>query len=309
MKPLNNLTATAVILISLLLSLSACVKDEKPKKVSLYQKEAEAKPRNEAAMKDMSFGFELAIGPKEEIEIYTPFISYLEEKTGRRFQIKFSENNEEIVRNLGLGKMDFALIGSLSYVIGRQEYGINYLASGVNKEGDPQYHTAIITRPESGINTIKELMGKTFAFGEQMSTQGYLMPRKMLEEAGIKIEDISYVFTGSSLETVKMVLNGEKDAGSIQGTLALSLQSGGKVKIIGISGAYPSSIVAYNSSVDKETVEKVRSALLEFEPAGKHRRILYNWEATEMPLGFTTVDEAEIESIALLAERYGFLKR
>lgn len=302
-------SSVVFFLISILI-FPGCVKDEKPKKVSLHSETHETSGQDEGLLSDtLEFGFDLTLGPKEEIEIYTPFIRYLEKTTGERFEIKFSEKYEETVRNLGLGDTDFAAIGLLSYIIGRREYGIKYLVSGVNKDGDPRYHTAIIARPDSDIKDIAGLKGRTFAFGARISTQGHLIPRKMLEDAGITLNDINYVYTGSHLDTVKAVLNGERDAGAIQDTLAARLEAEGKVKIIGLSEEYPSSLIAYNSSVDKDTVAKVKAALLAFDPTGKHSHILFNWDRTEMPLGFVTVDEAEIDKIAGLAERYGLLKR
>jgi phosphonate transport system substrate-binding protein len=220
----------------ILLISSGCVKDEKPKKVSLYKKSSTSLRHSKDQLLDtLQFGFDLRLGPKEEIEIYTPFLRYLEKTTGERFHINFTEQYEDTVKNLGLGETDFAAIGSLSYVIGKREYGIKYLVSGVNREGDARYHAAIITRPDSDINDIKELKGKSFAFGSRISTQGHLIPRKMLEDAGITINDINYIYSGSHVNAVKAVLNGDKDAGGIQDTLAKSLEAEGKVKILAFS--------------------------------------------------------------------------
>ncbi len=305
----HNIKRFITVLFALLLFLSSgCAKDEKPKKVSLYKRSSNIKHHSEDPLLDtLQFGFDLRLGPKEEIEIYTPFLKYLEKTTGERFNINFTEKYEETVRNLGLGNTDFAAIGSLSYVIGRREYGIKYLVSGVNREGDARYQSAIITRPDSGIDNIKDLRGRSFAFGSRMSTQGHLIPRKMLEDAGILIDNIDHIYSGSHVNAVKAVLNGEKAAAGIQDTLAKSLESEGKIKILAFSEPYPSSLVAYNGATDRELVEKMRSALLEFEPMGKHKHILFQWNRTEMPLGFISVDEAEIEKIAELAERYGLL--
>jgi phosphonate transport system substrate-binding protein len=304
------ITPFLIIFSLFFLSFSGCVKDEKPKKVSLYKKSSKASRHAEDSLVNtLWFGFDLRLGPKEEIEIYTPFLRYLEKTTGERFHIKFTEKYEDTLKNLGLGETDFAAIGSLSYVIGRNEYGIRYLVSGVNREGDPRYHAAIITRPDSDINDIRDLKGKSFAFGAKMSTQGHLIPRKMLEDAGITLDKINHVYTGSHVNAVKAVLNRERDAAGIQDTLAKRLEAEGLIKIIGLSEPYPSSLIAYNSAVSRTTVEKVKSALLAFEPAGKHKHILYDWNKTEMPLGFVAVDEAEIDKIAELAERYGLLRR
>ncbi len=288
---------------------SGCTKRDPPKKVSLTKRAGEISKRiGYPQQNTIWFGFDLRLGPKEEVMIYTPFLKYLAKATGRRFRIKFTEKYEDTVENLGKGATHFAAIGTLSYVIGEEKYGIKYLVSGVNQEGDPTYHSMIFTEPESDIQNIKDLRGKCFAFGSKMSTKGHLVPRKMLEDAGITLQDLSsYIYTGSHVNVVRAVLNGECDAGGIQDTLAKRLVSEGKIKILKISEPYPSILIAYNSSVNSETVEAVRSALLAFEPTGKHKDMLLDWDKTEMSLGFTALNEFELNKVTNLAREYGFL--
>lgn len=294
----------------LLLISSGCSEQESTKKVSLAGRSAETPGKTEAPSKDtIWFGFDLRLGPKEEIKIYAPFLKYLEEATGRHFRIKFTEKYENTLKNLGEGTTHFAAIGTLSYAIGNDMYGIKYLLSGVNQEGDPRYHAAIITAPESKINDVKHLKGKSFCFGSKMSTQGHLIPRKMLEDAGITLKDLNhYNYTGSHVNTVSDVLKGECDAGGIQDVLANNLAAEGKIKIISYSEPYPSSIIAYNKDVDSDTVRAVKGALLAFEPRGRHKYMLYDWDKTEMPLGFTVLNEFEISRVTALARKYDLIK-
>lgn len=293
------------------LTLSSCVKKETPKKVSLYNRAGAAGNGIEFTYPNtLLFGFDLRLGPKEEVRIYTPFLRYLEENTRRRFRIKFTEKHEDTIKNLGRGKTHFAAVGVLSYVIAEHKYGIKYLVSGINKEGDPQYHAAVITAPDSGIQELKDLKGKCFAFGSKISTQGHLIPRKMLEDSGVTLDDLSsYKYRPSHLDAVRSVLNGECDAAGINNTLATSMLSKGEIKIIQISHPYPNSVIAYNTSVNEEIVKEIRSALIAFEPMGKHSDMLYDWHKTEMPMGFTEINEPELNEIKMLARKYGLLEK
>lgn len=309
-KRTNHVNSLLLFLLFFLLIFPGCTKKETPKKVSLYKKTAETssgpeKPR----LTTLWFGFDLRLGPKEELLIYTPFLKYLEKATGKRFRIKFTGKYEDTVENLGKGVTHFAAIGTLNYVIGSEKYGIKYLVSGVNKDGDPKYHSIIITGPDSDIQTISDLRGKCFAFGSQMSTQGHLIPRKMLEDEGITLNDLSkHIYTGSHINAVKSVLNGDCDAAGIQDTLAERLVSEGKVKILKVSETYPSSLIAYNKTLDSKIVNAVRTALLDFEPVVKHKNMLYDWDKTEMPLGFTQINELELNKVKKLANEYGLLE-
>ena len=292
---------------------SGCSQKENPKKVSLYKRTYETHRGIDNTQKDiLQFGFDLRLDPKEDVRIYTPLLKYLEKTTGKRFRIKFNEKYEDTIENLSNGVTHFAAIGPLSYVIGREKYGygIKYLVSGVNKEGDPKYRAVIFASPESALGNIKDLNGKCFAFGSRISTQGHLIPRKMLEDEGITLKDLSdYVYTGSHINAVKSVLNGECDAGGIQDTLAARLAEKGTIKILKISKPFPSSLIAYNGAVENEIVEAVRSSLLDFDPMTTHKDMLVDWDKTEMALGFTRVNENELYKVAVLARKYGLLTK
>jgi len=299
----------SIFLLSLLILLSGCTKKETPKKVSLYNRTGDVSTAADQSSQDILwFGFDPRLGPKEEVLIYTPFLKYLEQATGKHFRIKFTERDEETVNNLGKGITHFASLGTLNYVIGKNKYGIKYLVSGVNRDGAPKYQSAVFTKPESSIQDLQALKGKCFAFGSHMSAEGHLIPRNMLEDAGITLKDLgNFIYTGSHINTARSVLNGECDAGGIQDTLAKRLAAEGKIRIIKMSEPFPGSIIAYNGAVDSETVAAVRSALLAFDPAGSHKGMLVDWDRTEMPLGFTEINEQELDKVAGFAREYGLL--
>jgi len=307
---MNKFTKTLLFTVGFVVLMTAgCTESETPKKVSLHKRsgnmtEKAGLPKHNT----LWFGFDLRLGPKEEVTIYTPFLKYLEQKTGRRFRIKFTEKYKDTVDNLGTGITDFAAIGSLSFVKGKETYGIHHLVSGVNHEGDTTYHAMIVTSPNNGIDNIKDIRGKCFAFGSEMSTQGHLIPRQMLEDNGITLDNLSkHIYTGSHLNAAMSVINGECDAAGIQDILAKRLESEGKINIIKISEPFPNSLIAYNSAVDKLMVKEVKAALLAFDPTGKHKNILVDWDKTEMPMGFTEINELEFDKVKILAEKYGLM--
>lgn len=302
-------TCFLIVLAFLFMAVSGCKKEETAKKVSLYKVSEEDLNKPAApSPSTLWFGFDPRLGPKEEVQIYTPFLKYLEKAAGKRFRIKFTEKYQDTVENLSKGITHFAVLGTLRYVIGRESHGIKYLVSGVNKDGDPRDHSVIFTKADSNIDNLSDLKGKCFAFGSEMSAQGHLIPRKMMETAGITLKDLDrYFYTGSHLSAVKAVLNGECDAGGIQDVMADRLVAEGKIKIIKMSDSYPGSIIAYHQGLDDKTVQTVKEALLAFEPAGKHKNMLVDWDRTEMPLGFTVLNEVELQKVKELAKEYGLL--
>jgi len=248
--------------------LCGCGDREVPKKVSLDKRS----PVSEDYIKhtgvgSLKFGFDLRLGPREDVRIYLPFLRYLEENTGSSFSLRFTEKYEDTVENLGKGITHFAALGPVNCILANKKYGTGCLVMGLNSEGKPSYRAVIFTRADSPIKNLKDLKGKTFAFGDKYSTQGHIIPRKMLEDAGITQERLrSYVFTGSHANTARAVLNGEYDAGGIQDTLAERLLAEGKIRILAASKPYPSSLICYNKNIDPLILKAVKAALLSLDP-------------------------------------------
>ena len=257
-----------------------------------------------------NFGFDLRNSIKEDVRQYAPFLKYLEHKTGYRFEIRFTPESSNIEDDLGKGIVQFAAIGAGTYLAAHQRYGVIPLVRGLNAKGKAEYQSAIIVRPDSSIRSLSELKGKSFAFGNFTSSQGHLIPRVILAQHGILLKDFShYTWTGSHYNCASAVADGEFDAGGIQDTMAFSLAQEGRVKILLLSDFYPSSGIAVNRDVDLQVQNKVKQALLDFEPNGRHAGGLHNWEKTEMANGFIEASFQDYDEMKVWAEKFGFLPR
>jgi len=65
--------------------------------------------------------------------------------------------------------------------------------------------------------------------------------------------------------------------------------------------------IVVNKDVPEEIADKVKTALLQFDPAGKHKDGLINWDKTEMPGGFTDVKPQDYDVLKKIAEEYRLL--
>ncbi|MCP4351575.1 MAG: PhnD/SsuA/transferrin family substrate-binding protein [Desulfobacterales bacterium] len=255
------------------------------------------------------FGFGHRLKAAEEAKIYTPFLQYLFEKTGHRFAPRFVQKSESMSDLIGKGHVQFIAFGSVEYVHTNEKYGATPLVRGLNSQNKAAYQAAIITQPGSNIKTIKDIRGRTFAFGSSESTQGHLIPRIMLLKFGITLKDLKdHTYTGSHSKAGQAVFSRRYDAGGLQDTLAKNLEKKGLVRIVAMSDFYPSSGVAANKNVKPEIAEAVKSALLEFEPMGRDKKRLYHWERTEMPNGFVKASESDYNAIRDAMLKMGLLE-
>ena len=255
------------------------------------------------------FGFDLRASPQEDAAQYIPFLGYLEYTTGYRFKLKFTPKNSSTIEELGRNQIQFAAMGATSFLEARSRYGAISLARGINHQGKAEYRAVFVARPDSPISSIEDIKNHNLAFGNRNSTQGHLIPRIMLNEHGIALDELrSYGYTGSHQNCAEAVVSGKYDVCGMQDQLAEKLAGEGQLKIIHTSRYYPSSGIVANKHVPEKVIEHVKQALLDFEPEGKHGQTLYNWDRTEMPGGFQAAAEGDYAELLQWSVRLGFLQ-
>lgn len=145
---------------------------------------------------------------------YRPLAQYLAKQLGRLVELRTVDTWEGLAKSLANGETDLALLGPWGYVLANHESGAQ-VVSTILYDGKPEYFAIIVTHPESGIKTVADLKGKTFAFGDKGSTSGYLIPLHYFAQQGIDPEKYfsKVVYTKhQAIET--QVVAGQLDAGA-----------------------------------------------------------------------------------------------
>jgi phosphonate transport system substrate-binding protein len=256
----------------------------------------------------LRFSFDLRHTPVEDARQYLPLLRYLSKATGQKFELSFMPDSSTALQALGENKVQFAALGAGSYIIARERFGVVPVVRGIGETGRAEYRSVIIVPPDSPIHSVEELAGKRFAFGSKTSTQAHLIPRIVLLQHGIRLDALSaYGYTGSHHGCADAVLGSRSDAGGIQDTMGLELAKAGLVRVLHISGYYPSSGIVASPGVSSEVLATVKRALIAFDPQGRDAASLYDWHKTEMPGGFTESQDKDYENLRKWARRLGFL--
>ena len=252
-------------------------------------------------------GFDLRSSPQEDARQYLPFLKYMESKTNYKFKIHFTNKNSNIIDDLGDGHVQFAFIGATSFIEAQEQYNAKPIVRGINHKGRAEYRSFFIVKPNSTIKDINDIKGKRLAFGSKTSTQGHLIPRIIMEKNKINLSDFAvYEYTGSHQNCANAVISGKYDICVMQDTMASELEEQGLVRTFYKSDYYPSSGVAANKDVPPVVVKKVKQAMLDFEPKGRHQEGLYNWDRTEMPNGFVEAMSVDYTKLREWSMRLGF---
>lgn len=306
---MTRILSTILSFILLIFSTVGCANLIKDKVIPLTQEgQGSVKAKMDQVTPVYTFSYDRRMDPAEDVKMYAPFLKYLERETGYQFKLRPMASSENLIEELGTGRVELAAIGTLSYLQAHQKYGVRAIARGITEQGKAEYRALIITSANSNIKSIRDLKGKSFAFGSDTSTQGHLIPRIMLYQAGINLTDLAgYTYAGSHFDTANAVISGRYAAGGIQDTLGRELANKGLVRVLAESEEFPSSTISVSASLPPEVTKKIKEALLSFEPRGKDKDILYHWEQTEMPLGFVSSSDQDFEKARIWAVRLGLL--
>lgn len=284
---LSHKLAICIATFSAALLLAGCEPQQPVLKVSSSEKASSADLAKQVDSDSYRFGFDLRSSPQEDSRQYQPLLDYLEKKTGLKFSLVFVRSDKPVAEQIAAGTIDFAAAGAVTAIRTMRNGSADPLVLGVSSTGATMYRSAIVVPTKSQSRNLGDLKGSRLALGAESSTQGNLIPRLMLMDARMTLADFAAVtYTGSHKNCADAVIEGKADACGMQDSMAERLATENKLKILQFSAEYPSSGVIAATHVPAEIRNKVKQALLEFEPEGRDSQALYHWDRTEMPKGF-----------------------
>ena len=231
-----------------------------------------------------------------------PLQLYLTEALGVPVKLVIPKDYNATIEGLGNGSLDFAYLGAVGYVKARKAFGVIPL---VQRDIDKQFHSVFITQAASPINSIADLKGKRFAFGDVVSTSGSVMPYRALTDAGLDPnKDLEWFrYTGSHVATVQAVAAGVADAGSADETVFKSLVASGKVdsskvRVFYTTPPFVDYVWVARKDVPEPLQKKVTEAFMKLAP-GADDKVL----AILRGQRYVAVDDREYQSIREMAQK------
>ena len=228
-----------------------------------------AQPVQPAQLAALKLGVGLFQPDKEKNDAtYKPLAAYLAAKLGRPVELRTVDTWEGLAKSLASGETDVALMGPWGYVLANHHAGAQAVST-ILYDGKPEYFAIMVTHPDSGIRTLADLKGKTFAFGDKGSTSGYLIPLHHFMTLGIDPETyFSKVLYTKHQAIETQVTSGELDAGADynrnrNAMIEQGLIKAERSKVIWQSAPLPNDAVAVSKALwaDQAFVAKLRAAL------------------------------------------------
>ena len=188
--------------------------------------------------------------------------------TGMKIDTFVGSDYNATIEALRAGHVDVALLGPFSYVLATTVAQVEAFAVTVTARSmQPSYQAIVIAGKDSGINSLADLKGKTFAFVDPGSTSGFMVPSAAMIKLGITPEkDFKQVmYSGGHDATIVSVGSGKVDAGSVADRIyergcAKGLADCNKLKVVWTSPPIPNDPLLYRKNLSEDMKKRIRDA-------------------------------------------------
>jgi phosphonate transport system substrate-binding protein len=232
-----------------------------------------------------------------------PFVDALQAALGRPVKLLVPTNYAATIEALGNDGVDLAHFGALAYVKADARYGARPIVQRIE---DRHFHSLFIASAANpNFASPKDLKGKSFAFGDVISTSGHLIPAQEMIAAGVDPDtDIRARFIGNHQATALAVNSGAVDAGALDETVYRKLVADktidpAKARVFYTSKPFIDYVWASRKDLDIATVAAIRHFFLDLQD----RAILDVLRATR----YVTATDVEYDGIRATAKKLNLL--
>ena len=159
------------------------------------------------------------------------------------------------------------------------------------KKGAAEYHGLIFTRNDSNIGKLEDLSGKTVSFEYLFSAVGYLLPRMLLAQKGLKpvpanrplgANGVGYVFANDDENTMQWVLSGQVAAGAMdnQRYPREARARISELKILEQTPSIPRHVVSVQADIKPNVLSKIKEILMGMDRSEEGKKVLQDFEHT-----------------------------
>lgn len=222
------------------------------------------------ARADLVLGVHPFKPPSQLFAALTPLAGYLSEKLGEPVAVRIGKDYQAHIDAAGRDELDIAYLGLVPYVKLRDAHRERSLLVRQQIRASPVFHGEIFVRQDSPIRTLADLRGKRFAFGEPHSTMSHLVPRHMLWQAGITVDQLaSHKFVGDHVNVALGVLAGDYGAGAVKEDVYYQHEGRG-LRAIATSEPISDHVFVASRKLPEANRRRLREALLALsgEPGG-----------------------------------------
>ncbi|MEX0924028.1 MAG: phosphate/phosphite/phosphonate ABC transporter substrate-binding protein [Rhodovibrionaceae bacterium] len=246
----------------------------------------------------------------QELTLYEPMVERLSEITGKKIEFYLPTSYASVIEAMLSGWVDIGMHGPYSYVIAKEkDPTLDVFATYAKHEGHFQkegagYQGILVTRADSGLDSIEKLEGTVLGLTDPASTSGNLLPRVAFTDViGKDLEDYfsKVVYTGGHDLSSIAVKEGKVDAAfvathRIDNVIDRDLATMDEYQVLWESPVIPQDPFVYRGNLCPELKEKIAEAFLGLHESERGRTYLENVNASR----FVKMTDADYDIIRAL---------
>jgi phosphonate transport system substrate-binding protein len=204
---------------------------------------------------------------------YEPFVKYLGDTLGIKINFIPQADYAAVIVAMQSGNLDIGFFGPNSYVDAVTQANAEAFVREDSIANGLGYFSEIITKKDSGITTIEEAKGKSFAFVDPESTSGYKVPLiHFCKEMGVNPKEYfaNVAFAGKHESVILGVANGSIEVGATNDLSIASAVGKGAItddefNVLWKSDMIPASPVAYRGDLPDTLKAAIKDAFLNYK--------------------------------------------
>jgi phosphonate transport system substrate-binding protein len=216
--------------------------------------------------------------------------AFFEEDTGLIVTPLITTDYTGAVEAMCSGEAQMGALNTFNYVLAHARECADVALASV-RFGSTFYQGQLITRPDTGIESVADLAGKTFCRPDPTSTSGWVIPSIDMQAAGIDPEnDLAEIIDAGGHDAVVIaVYNGDCDAGSTFVDARTNVEEEfpdvmDKVIVISESPPIPNDTISFVPDLDPDTRDALVQSFLSLAETEEGLAVLdsvYSWSGME----------------------------
>jgi phosphonate transport system substrate-binding protein len=207
--------------------------------------------------------------------VWAGFLEHLSATVGRPVRFFPVQSNAAQIEAMRAGRLHVAGFNTGSVPLAVNCAGFVPMTMMARADGSFGYEMEILTRRDSGIESVRDLRGRTLAFTSPTSNSGFKAPSVLLEdEFGLVAgRDFEPAFSGRHDNSVLGVFHRDYDAAAVANivigqVLERGVGSRDDLRVLYRSETFPTTAYGVSNRLEPELADRVRDAFRTFEWAG-----------------------------------------
>ncbi|RAW06973.1 phosphate/phosphite/phosphonate ABC transporter substrate-binding protein [Halomonas elongata] len=216
--------------------------------------------------------------PAVYAEVWAGFLKHMEEVTGKKVQFFPVQSNAAQIEAMRAGRLHVAGFNTGSNPLAVACAGFRPFAMMAAEDGSFGYEMEIITHPESGIDEVEDIRGKTLTHTSETSNSGFKAPTALMaSEFGMTSgEDYEVDFSGKHDNSVLGVANQDYAVATVANSVKNRMIDRGVVdadqlEVLYQSDTFPTTGYGAVYNLAPELQEAIKEAFFSFD-----------WEGSEL---------------------------